>query len=148
MSGLPLNPSPAVRRLNPELFGGGSPTEPLRGVVVAGKERKIIRVQKSAEEKLNKTEKRFLAYLRAKYPTCRIGIQDVRITLAADCRFTPDFSLWASENSPMEFYDVKGPHHWEDSLIKLKTAATLFKMFRFFIAYEDNGRWIEQEIPR
>lgn len=114
--------------------------------------RKIIRVQKSMEERLNKTEKRFLAYLRASFPYSRIGVQDFTLRLAADCRLTPDFSLWydgdTHTSSKVELFDVKGPHQWEDSIIKLKTAAVLFPMFRFYLAHEQDGKWITQEIPR
>jgi hypothetical protein len=84
------------------------------------------------EEKLNKLEKAFLAYLRAINPPY-IGIQNVTLKLAYDCRFTPDFT-YVDKNGLLWFVDTKGPHQWEDSLIKIKTAARLFPWAHFALA--------------
>lgn len=148
MAGLPNNVSESVRRLNPQLFG---PSEPVQhNVPTVVKARKVIRVTSSQEERLNKTEKRFLEYLRAKYTDrqCRIGIQDHTLRIGADCRYTPDFSLWLGFNGgTMTFFDVKGPHTWEDAKVKLKATATQFSMYKFNIAIEDDGQWQILEVP-
>lgn len=84
------------------------------------------------EEKLNKLEKAFLAYLRAINPPY-IGIQNVTLKLGFDCRFTPDFT-YVDKKGLLWFVDVKGPHQWEDSLIKAKTAARMFPWAYFALA--------------
>jgi hypothetical protein len=89
------------------------------------------------EDKLNKLERAFLAYLRAINPPY-IGIQNVTLKLAHDCRFTPDFT-YVDQSGLLWFVDVKGPHQWEDSLIKIKTAARMFTWALFALAKRGTG---------
>ena len=58
------------------------------------------------EEKLNKLEHDYLAYLRAK--GYRVGIQNVTLKLAHDCRLTVDFIYQVG--SRIVFADTKGAH--------------------------------------
>ncbi len=51
------------------------------------------------EEKLNKTERAFLAHQRMLMPDRYIGIQNITLKLADDCRLTPDFNLTWTNNS-------------------------------------------------
>ncbi len=103
-----------------------------------------LRASKSVLERLNKTEARFKRELEAR----RLGVVGVhRFTLriANDCRYTPDFDV-VSEAGVVYFWEVKGGHVWEDSTIKLKSAASLYPMFRFFRAQWKAGRWVEQAV--
>lgn len=96
------------------------------------------------EEKLNKTEKRFLEILRRDVKQVWIGIQCVTLKLAHDCRYTPDFvSIDAS--GQMIFWEVKGGHIWEDSTIKTKTAARMFRWAKFVRAQLKKDKWTETE---
>src|SRR5687768_16255724 len=101
MSGLPNKVSESVRKLNPHIFSGEEVLQTVKRHNAQVAKNKIIRVTKSQEERLNKTEQRFLAYLRTTHPGWRIGIQDVCLRLAADCRFYPDFSLWPGNGNPL-----------------------------------------------
>lgn len=90
------------------------------------------------ESKLNKLETAYLAWLRAQGDDW-IGIQCITLKLAHDCRYTPDF--WAFDLTGLRAIDVKGPHTWEDSLIKLRVAARMFPWSRFVIAKRNGVIW-------
>ena len=97
------------------------------------------------EEKLNKTEKAYLAYLRGPGNDLTwIGIQNITFKLAHDTRFTPDFTVIDQGN--MRCIDVKGFQR-EDALIKIKVAARLFPFTKFIIVKRDKGgSWHHQEV--
>jgi hypothetical protein len=97
----------------------------------------------TTEERLNKTEKSCLLWLRClKVPG--LQIQAVTFLLAADCRFTPDFS-WFDENRRWTFGDCKGTRSdgkiliEEDAAIKLRTAARTFPWLRFVKLWVPKG---------
>jgi len=95
------------------------------------------------ESKLNKTERAYLAELRRlNYP--HIGIQSITLKLGDDCRFTPDFN-YLNASGEMVMVDVKGFQR-DDALVKIKTAARQFPMFRFVIVKRVNGLWEETVI--
>ena len=97
------------------------------------------------EAKLNKLETARLAFLRARRVR-QLRIQAITLLLGEDLRFTADFT-YLDDESRMVFEDTKGPHMWEDALIKLKAAARSFTEFRFIIARRDGASgWMEQEI--
>jgi hypothetical protein len=43
-------------------------------------------------------------------------------------------------------WEVKGPHSWDDSIVKLKVAAHEWRAIRFVLIWKENGRWQQQEI--
>jgi hypothetical protein len=95
------------------------------------------------ESKLNKTEARYLAYLRLlKYPW--IGIQNMTLKLADDTRLTPDFVILDVDGSLVAI-DVKGFQR-EDALIKMKVAARQFTWMKFKIVSLEKGEWIVREV--
>lgn len=96
------------------------------------------------EEKLNKTERAFLEYLRYTMHVRCLHIQAVTLKLAFDCRLTPDFSYY-SQDEQLTFIDVKGFQR-EDALIKMKVAARTFPEWRFIIVKRIKGEWKFEEI--
>lgn len=96
------------------------------------------------EERLNKLEKARLAYLRAQ-GRAGLRIQAITLLLAEDCRYTADFS-YVDDTGRMVFEDTKGPQVWEDSIIKLKTAARMFPEFRFVIVKREGAQWLQHEV--
>lgn len=151
LNGIKTSDSSAFKKLNPHIFGGGpllDEKHPYGHVNLGGEddaEHDFIEAMTAErkprptteEEKLNKLERAFLAYLRAINPPY-IGIQNVTLKLAHDCRFTPDFT-YVDKNGLLWFVDVKGPHQWEDSLIKIKTAARMFTWAHFALAKRGKG---------
>lgn len=100
--------------------------------------------RQSTEERLNKTEKRFLAKLRSgdwNY----IGIQEITLRLGFDLRYTPDFHTRHSSGE-ITFWEIKGGFEREDAIVKLKTAAAKFPYWRFVKAVWKNGQWTETVI--
>lgn len=92
--------------------------------------------QSTDEQKLNKTERAYLAVLRAhRHPW--IGIQNVTLKLADDCRLTPDFA-YINEIGRMTFVDVKGFQR-EDALIKMKVACRQFLWADFEIVKREGS---------
>lgn len=105
------------------------------------------------EDQLNKTERSFLAHLRRTLPQgAYIGIQNITLKLAHDCRLTPDFS-YIDANGRFVFVDTKGTrggkiHVEDDAQVKLKVAARTFRWARFVTAHWDGSEmvWKENEI--
>ena len=96
------------------------------------------------EAKLNKTEREYLGKMRL-YGYPFIGIQNITLKLADDLRYTPDFSC-IDENGKFVFHEVKGGFMREDSFIKIKTAARLFRMFEFRLCKKERSGWEYQTI--
>lgn len=93
---------------------------------------------------LNKTEREWKAILESRGYI--VHVQTITLLLAEGCRYTPDF--WALEpDGTITFWDSKGGHVWEDSIIKQKTAAVMFPMFRFVQAQKKAGKWTEKTWP-
>jgi len=148
--------SPTIRRLNPQLFGepaillpdlGAEPNAPRRTIASPPP----VKRTKSAEDRLNKTERQLLLMLRAGYladqygPYQTIRIQAITLLLANDCRYTPDFATVAGNR--LTLWECKGPHCWEDSWVKFKAAAALFPELRFVWAQRDKGgEWHVKEV--
>lgn len=98
------------------------------------------------EEKLNKTERAYLAVLRASQDPCWIGIQNITLKLADDTRLTPDFTT-INKLGAITFIDVKGFQR-EDALIKMKMAARQFTWAQFEIVSRDGREWkIRKLVP-
>lgn len=98
-------------------------------------------VQPSKDElRLNKTERAFLSHLRSSDYDW-VGVQNLTLKLADDCRLTPDFS--SLKNGVLTLWDVKGFQR-EDALIKMKVAARAFPFFKFIIVSRDGGSWKER----
>ena len=100
------------------------------------------------EEKLNKTERAFLAHLRANPGEVGawIGIQSVTLKLGDDCRYTPDFFCVGSSGAVA--WEVKGFMR-DDALVKLKTAARAFSWIKFILVKRDKDTpegWIWKPI--
>lgn len=95
------------------------------------------------EEKLNKTERRWLAVLRGRGYS-QVGVHTHTLKLAHDCRYTPDF--FTVSGLGMTCWEVKGAHIWEDSLIKIRTAARLFPFYQFVLVQWKDGQWTEKLI--
>lgn len=90
------------------------------------------------EHKLNPTERKYLNYLESvNYPW--LGIQNITLKLAHDCRYTPDFWTLETDGS-LVAREVKG-YFREDAKIKIKTAARLFPWIKFILAFDEKGSW-------
>ena len=94
------------------------------------------------EDRLNKTERAFLAYLKTQdYRT--IHVQEITLKLGWDTRYTPDFATIDAENR-VTLWEVKGFMR-DDARVKLFAAASKYRQWRFMLVRREAGQWrIEQ----
>lgn len=98
--------------------------------------------------RMNKTETRYaerLAAQKAAGELDRADFEAVTLKLGDDVRYTPDFMVTRVyrhiEATAIEFHEVKGAFIRDDARVKLRVAATLFPMFRFFLSQYVKGQW-------
>jgi len=103
-----------------------------------------LKVKESTdEEKLNKTERAYLAFLRSRRVRW-IGIQNITLKLADDTRYTPDF--WTIDDCNMlNAIEVKGFFR-DDAKVKLKVAARQFPFVTFWVVRRDGTGWTNEHV--
>jgi hypothetical protein len=90
------------------------------------------------EQKLNKTERLYLQYLKS-VGVQWIGVQAVTLKLGDDCRYTPDFVV-IDASSLITAHEVKG--FWrDDARVKIKVAARSFPWMAFVAAQKSKTGW-------
>ena len=102
--------------------------------------------QIGSEEKLNQTERDYLAWLRT-LGDARIWVQAFTLKLGPKCHYFPDFA--ALDAQGLRFIDTKAswnkgktPHIEDDAVVKLKWAAQLYAPMRFLVAWKGkDGTW-------
>ena len=124
---LPNKVSESTRRLNPELFGATQFTT--QGIVEPAKPR----LRQKRGPKTNKTEAAFAVWLSAKFPDLEAKREGVTLLLCNGVRYTADFAIF-NPGGDLVLYEVKGPHAWDDAIVKLKVAASVFPRVSFWLA--------------
>lgn len=108
-------------------------------MIVAGEASgKITTKLSTDEEKLNKLERDYLAYLRA-LGHGWIGIQNITLKLGHDTRYTPDF--WIVGGAGLQALETKGSFFRDDAKVKIKVAARLFPFINFVLVRRLKGQW-------
>lgn len=126
----------SVRRRNPEIYGELVAAEPVP--TMAGQ-----RIRQRSKPLMNKLEYEFWHdYLEQRYPEAKP--QALRFRLANGLTLTPDFADLSVQ--PVKAWEVKGKHAWEDSLVKLKAAAAIWKEVRWVLVWKKDGQWHQQEV--
>jgi hypothetical protein len=69
-----------------------------------------------------------------------------KLRLAGHCHYSPDFAGVASSPVAWDVFEVKGPRVWEDSIIKLRVAASLYPSFRFYLVKRPKKMWTVQAV--
>jgi hypothetical protein len=139
------------RKNNPHLFGSGAPQKEHCKSATDTKVVTANQSARSAEEKLNKTERRWLQVLRTGQPKAKIGIQNITLRLSTGVRYTPDFSATFVDEDGMVvvFYETKGPHRFrEKGILKCKMAAVLYPWFDFVLVQWRGGQWDETKMSK
>jgi hypothetical protein len=93
----------------------------------------------------NKTERDFGLILEAqkrKEEIVRYEYEGVALRLADGCKFTPDYFIIVSI-SPLKirFAETKGPHLWEDALVKFKVAKAIHYWAEWELWQKKAGTW-------
>lgn len=107
------------------------------------------RLKQSSEPLMNKLEAEYFAILNAQYLTYpRPRAQAKRYRLGNGVNYTPDFtaSSWPDDFSDLGFketaWEVKGKHSWDDAIVKIKMAATVWPEINWWFCWKDErGQW-------
>lgn len=92
---------------------------------------------------LNKTEQAYANHLELRRRAGEIAdfrVQAMTFLIGPGCRYTPDFCILENDGT-FTLVDVKGGHTWEDSVVKLKTAADKFPFFRWQMVEKRGEAW-------
>ncbi len=74
-----------------------------------------------------------------------VWVKPMILRIGPDMTFEPD-AMVDDGNNWLWLIDVKGPHAWEDSRIKIKIAAERYPMWRFLIVTRPDGIWKAKEV--
>jgi hypothetical protein len=149
MATIPQNVSESTRRKNPHLYGGldiakkGSEATTITGFKGQEIVTNLVLQKSTDEQKLNKTEKAFLAYLQM-LNYFWIGTQNITLKLGFDTRFTCDFYA-IGFNGELIGFEVKG-HMEDDARVKLYTAARQFPWIKFKLVRKTKNGWDIQDV--
>lgn len=115
--------------------------EQIRPIGMALDKHGILTKSTTDEDKLNKTERLFLEFLkRGRHEW--VGMHCMTLKLADDCRYTPDF--WAVDNGKLTAFEVKGFFR-DDAKVKIKVAARMFPWIEFVLVRKNKLRSFDYE---
>ena len=105
---------------------------------------------------MNRLETEFYERIRSQYPNFPpVRCHAKTYLLANGVRYTPDFSAssWPDIREDQTAgparetcWEVKGPHSWDDALVKIKVAAHEFPEIHWLFVWKKDGRWCEQTV--
>ena len=150
--------SDTVRRMNPSVFGHPTTTEAHNAPQVGRYEFKPKtgggklsfpsfveegkRIRQDPKPLLNKLEAEWFEVLKRTNPLARP--QALKFRLCNGTVLCPDFADLTCR--PVTCWEVKGKHAWEDSLIKLKFAASAWPEVEWRLCWKEEGQWKIQNI--
>lgn len=105
-------------------------------------------VRRRAPGTMNKTEERYAALLAARQDIERWRYEGLKLRLAPNTHYTPDFYVLLRDGT-VELHEVKGGFiHDDGSTIKLKVAASAYPEFVFRrCTYRNKAEgWVIEEI--
>lgn len=138
------NASEDTKRLNPHIFPGHKQEQIDKRILALTKEQEPD-FKTTDERKLNKTEAAYLDYLKSRDDNEWIGVQNITLKLADDCRYTCDFSV-VGANGRLIMLEVKGFFR-DDAKVKIKVAARLFPWIQFIVVQKTKGvGWTHTEV--
>ncbi len=159
---LPTNPSAAVRKRNPHLFGDAA-TQPESGQT--GRDPKSCcetrffetpriakRIRQSSKPIMNVLEQSWFDVLNAQFPNYpRPRAQAKRYRTSHSSWYKPDItaSQWPQENGPPieTAWECKGPKQMKNidrGILSLKVAASQWPEVRFILVWRENNLWRQQ----
>lgn len=130
------NASKSFREKNPHIYKqlGDKPESPGLTSVVSN-----INPRRKAKEP-NKTETEFGMHL---YLQCKQQprFEAVKLRIGDNCYYTPDWMVPRDGEKPI-FYEVKGGHVWDDSIVKFKAAVEIHGSWADFQLHQKKkGSW-------
>jgi hypothetical protein len=116
---------------------------------IAETAKRVTRRRKKTPNKLETEFRQRLELAKRDGQLVDYGYERITLKLAHDTRLTPDYDAITSDGR-LSFFEVKGPHQWEDSWVKLKVAAALYPHFAFHLCKkprELGGHWDIRKVP-
>jgi len=116
------------------------------------------RLRQNHAPKMNQTEGRWFSQINCRFPNYPpVRAHAKTFLLANGVRYTPDFSasLWpflddrtgeTTDSARETCWEVKGPHAWDDALVKIKFAAHEWPEIHWLFVWEDYGIWTIQTV--
>lgn len=109
------------------------------------------RIRQNEKPLMNKLESDWFNILNAQFPNFpRPRAQAKTYRLANGTKFTPDVtaSIWPDAGGPAKetAWEVKGKHSWDDSIVKLKVAASVWPEVNWWLCWKVKGVWQTQKI--
>lgn len=104
------------------------------------------RIRQSTKPLSNPLETEFGQYLQANYPNASTKFYEQAITLRLGngLKYTPDWVVCISLRTYC--FEVKGKHVWDDSIAKLKMAATVYPKWGWYLVWKQDGQWSMQKV--
>lgn len=132
--------SESFKRLNPHIFPQvcADTAKSLLDSTTPPKKR----LRQKSSGGLNKLESDFLVELNCTHPI--VHVQAVKLRLGNGVNYTADF--FAFQDGKVYAFEVKGPHAWDDAIVKLKVAATMYPWIAFRLVWRESGAWKTQNI--
>ena len=101
-----------------------------------------VAAPKPRRGKMNQTEAAFRLMLKSRFPDCEIRFEAYKLRIGERCYYCPDFAV-IHLSGLIDFYECKGGHIWEDSLIKCKAAKEMYQHHIFEMWQHKNGSWTQ-----
>lgn len=108
---------------------------------------KLIRQEKPVQE--GQWEKEWREQVEASGEFTHVKAQSLRVRLANGSWYRPDVSAMRTRNNIIHCWDVKGGSKMKGTAkgrLAIKVAASLYKEFRWALAWKKNGEWMTQEV--
>jgi hypothetical protein len=107
------------------------------GTVPAPRRKKSVAGRTARRRGKNKTEFEFEAWFKYQHPSVSLLFEAIKLRIDETCWFLPDY--WCPELST--FFEVKGPHIFEDAIVKFKAARALHTWCKFQMWQKWKGSW-------
>lgn len=102
------------------------------------------RIRQSSKPLSNKLEAECGHYLREKFPHAGVYEQAITLRLGNGVKYTPDWVVVSALQTTV--YEVKGKKVWDDSVAKLKVAASLYHFWEWYLIWKDKDGWQTQVV--
>ena len=104
------------------------------------------RIRQNSKPRSNRLETEFGQLLSQRHHG-PIFEQAITFRLANGLRYTPDWAVFCESDQSffghLILYEVKGKKAWDDSIAKLKMAASVYPNFHWYLCDKPNGTWRE-----